>query len=84
MLYLADLPKGVGALHQMGSNAIIVNRKALDHVVASRIKQEVNAFMYSMLLHEYLHSLGYMDEFEVRRLTYEVSKFLVKSIRPHR
>ena len=43
-------------------------------MVVFKSKQEVNAFIYSILLHEYLHSLGYKDELEVRRLTYMISK----------
>ena len=27
-----------------------------------------------LLLHEYLHSLGYLDEHEVKRLVYEISR----------
>jgi hypothetical protein len=30
--------------------------------------------VYSILLHEYLHSLGFLDEREVRELTYRVTR----------
>ena len=36
--------------------------------------QIVNAFVYSILTHEYLHALGHVSEAEVRSLVYDVSK----------
>jgi hypothetical protein len=74
MLVLADLPMHLGAFHGVGSNQIVMNRALLDRIVAAghpRIR--VNAFVYSILLHEYLHSLGVIDEAEVRRLVNEIS-----------
>jgi hypothetical protein len=41
---------------------------------ATKSKQLVNAFIYSLLVHEYLHALGYVSEPEVRPLVYEVSR----------
>jgi hypothetical protein len=73
-LYLSDLPKNVGAYHPLGSNGIVINRRLLDIVSKVGSKVELNAFLYSILLHEYLHSLGYVDERTVRRLTYEVCR----------
>lgn len=75
MLVLSELPMNVGAFHVIGSNAIVANRRLLDRITKSaRSKREVNAFVYSILLHEYLHSLGYIDEKQVRELVYEVTK----------
>jgi hypothetical protein len=74
MLVLADLPIQLGAFHGLGTNQIVMNRTLLDRVIASgRPRNEINSFVYSILLHEYLHSLGVADEAEVRRLVYEVS-----------
>lgn len=75
LLYLRDLPLKVGAYHQMGTNGIILNRVLLEQVIqttASRV--EVNAFIYYILLHEYLHTLGYINERRVRELTYVVAE----------
>ncbi len=75
MLYLGDLPLRVGAFHQVGSNGIVMNRRILNLVVASaKSTTELNSFIFSILLHEYLHSLGYIDERQVRRLVYEISE----------
>jgi hypothetical protein len=51
-----------------------MNRALLDKVVAAgQPRSHINAFVYSILLHEYLHSLGVIDESEVRRLVNEIS-----------
>jgi len=74
MLVLADLPIQLGAYHGMGTNQIVMNRALLDRVIASgHPRSYINSFVYSILLHEYLHSLGVADEGEVRRLVYDVS-----------
>ena len=74
MLVLADLPIQLGAYHGMGTNQIVMNHALLDRVIASgHPRNYINSFVYSILLHEYLHSLGVADESEVRRLVYDVS-----------
>ena len=35
--------------------------------------REINSYVYSILLHEYLHTLGYTEESDVRKLVYDVS-----------
>ncbi len=74
MLYLAKLPNHIGAFHTMGTNGIVMNRTTLDMITHSaRSLREINSYVYSILLHEYLHSLGYTEEREVRKLVYDVS-----------
>jgi hypothetical protein len=68
MLYLGNLPIRVGAFHPMGTNDIVLNRRLLGSV--NSLKQKSNIF--AILVHEYLHSLGYTDERMVRRLTYKI------------
>jgi len=75
ILYLRDLPIMMGAYHQIGTNGIIMNRTLLEQVVQTAAsKREINSFIYNILLHEYLHTLGYINEREVRKLTYIVSE----------
>ena len=75
MLFLDDLPFQLGAYHPLGTNNIVLNR-ALVQVVeaATKSKQLVNSFVYSLLLHEYLHALGYVPESQVRPLVYRISR----------
>lgn len=75
MLYLGNLPLRVGAFHQIGSNGIVMNKRLLNLMLnSSNSTTEVNSFIFSILVHEYLHSLGYVDESQVRRLVYEISR----------
>jgi len=74
MLYLDDLPLQLGAYHPVGSNAIVMNRALLQIVESTaKSKNVVNAFIYIILLHEYLHVLGHMEEETVRPLVYKIS-----------
>ena len=75
LLFLDDLPLHLGAYHMLGTNNIILNRSLLNIVKAiTKSKKIVNAFIYSILIHEYLHSLGHISETEVRSLVYKISK----------
>jgi hypothetical protein len=68
-LVLGDIPNSVGAYHEIGSNAIVMNRNVLrivERLSGSRAKR--NAYVFMILLHEYLHSLGYTSDGEVREL----------------
>ena len=70
MLYLGNLPMNVGAFHPMGTNDIVLNRKLLKAAANTRTKWK--AYTFSILLHEYLHTLGYLVERSVRGLTYRI------------
>jgi hypothetical protein len=73
MLVLADLPINIGAYHSLGSNSIVVNRKILEAVKDSiKSKRKLNSWIFLVLLHEYLHSLGYVDEAEVKTLSIKI------------
>lgn len=75
MLFLDNLPLHLGAYHPLGTNNIVLNRTLVEIVeAATKSKRLVNAFVYSMLVHEYLHALGHVPEAEVRRLVYEISR----------
>jgi hypothetical protein len=75
MLFLDDLPIQLGAYYPLGTNNIVLNRRLVQIVEASiKSKRVVNALVYNLLLHEYLHALGKYSELEVRPLVYEVAK----------
>ena len=75
MLFLDDLPLQLGAYHPIGTNNIVLNRAFVEVVEADeREKQTVNALIYNLLLHEYLHALGEYSEAEVRRLVVVVAR----------
>jgi hypothetical protein len=75
LLFLDDLPLHLGAYHQLGTNNIVLNRILVNIVEAvTKSKTTVNAFIYSILTHEYLHALGHVSETEVRSLVRDISK----------
>jgi len=75
MLFLDDLPIQLGAYHTVGTNNIVLNRTLVQIVEATiKSKRVVNALIYNLLLHEYLHALGKLSEFEVRPTVYEVAR----------
>lgn len=73
-LALADLPTHIGAFHQLGSNFIVMNKTLLEKVVQSGNKKLINSYIFHILLHEYLHSLGYVDEEKTQFLSYAISR----------
>ncbi|MGQ9543261.1 MAG: hypothetical protein ACUVTM_04115 [Candidatus Bathyarchaeia archaeon] len=75
VLHLQELPMEVGAFHKVGTDVIVLNKALID--LAVRVEAsltEMKALIYSVLLHEYLHSLGIHDEHEVRALTNKISR----------
>ncbi|MCJ7614029.1 hypothetical protein MUO71_04625 [Candidatus Bathyarchaeota archaeon] len=75
LLFLDDMPLNLGAYHQLGTNNIVLNRTLVNIVEAvTKSRKLVNAFVYSILTHEYLHALGHVSEAEVHSLVYDISK----------
>jgi len=75
MLFLDDLPLQLGAYHPIGTNNIVLNRTLIEIVEDSvKSKPAVNALIYNLLLHEYLHALGDLSEHNVRLKVTEVAK----------
>jgi hypothetical protein len=72
LVELGNHPRGfLGAYYVSGSNMIVMNKTPLKRI------QETNpdlliSYIFSVLLHEYLHSLGIFNERKVRKLTYEI------------
>jgi len=73
-LVLGDIPNQVGAYHEMGSNAIVMNRNLMKIVWRStRSRPRRNAYTFMILLHEYLHTLGFADDGQVRELSRKIT-----------
>ncbi len=75
MLFLDDLPIQLGAYHPIGTNNIVLNRLLVQIVEATTgAKRVVNALIYNLLVHEYLHALGGYSESAVRQVVVEVAE----------
>jgi hypothetical protein len=74
-LALSNLPPQLGAYWQVTGNLIVLNEGLVDAMRGNaRSPLEVNAFVFVVLAHEYLHALGYLDEEAVRRVTAKVAR----------
>jgi hypothetical protein len=77
MLGLQELgtsPNGfIGAYYPMTSNIIVVNKTPLRRIIDTNLKL-FKPYVFHVLLHEYIHSLGFLDERTTERKTYEISK----------
>ncbi len=74
-LVLGDISNNIGAYHEMGSNAIVMNRNLMKIVRNStKSRSRRNAYTLMILMHEYLHSLGFEDDSQVRRLSKQITE----------
>jgi hypothetical protein len=75
LLFLDDLPIQLGAYHPLGTNNIVLNRVLVQIVEAEGDPRNVvNALIYNLLVHEYLHALGEVSEVEVREMVVKVAE----------
>jgi hypothetical protein len=76
MLGLANLgnhPQGFfGAFYPVGSNVIVMNKIPLERIKETR-KELYKPYVFHVLLHEYLHTLGYMSESGVRQMALKIT-----------
>jgi hypothetical protein len=70
---IGNVPDGfLGAYFVVGANAIVVNQTPLRRIKETEPTLYI-PWLFSVLLHEYLHSLGILDETQVRKVTNEVA-----------
>ncbi len=76
MLGLADLGitnEGyIGAYYPVDSNVIVMNKAPLRRVERYR-PEMLKPYVFHILLHEYIHALGMLDERHTRQLAYAIS-----------
>jgi hypothetical protein len=63
----------IGAMYPVGSNIIVVNKVPIMNILREN-RRLFKPYTFHVLLHEYLHSLGYLDEETVRELTIEITE----------
>ena len=77
MLGLSNLGGGqgylVGGFFQVAGNMIVMNKFPLHRIEQTR-PDLYKPFVFHILLHEYIHSIGYLTEQETRPLVLEISK----------
>ena len=77
MLGLADLgnhPQGwMGAFYPVGTNIIVMNRIPLLRIKETN-PELYKPYIFHVLLHEYIHSLGWLNEENTREKVLKISK----------
>ena len=74
MANLGNHPQGFfGGFFTTGSNVIVLNKIPLQRIKETR-PELYKPYVFSVLLHEYIHSLGYLDETNVRSKVFQITK----------
>jgi hypothetical protein len=77
MLGIADLgnhPKGFfGGFFTTGSNVIVMNKIPIQRIKETK-PDLYKPYAFHILLHEYIHSLGYLDEDKVKLWAYQITR----------
>ncbi len=63
----------IGAFYSLNSNMIIINKRPLARILQTN-PSLYNYYLFHVMLHEYVHSIGSYDEAQTRQLVYEVSE----------
>ena len=63
----------IGAYYQVASNIIVVNSTPIRRIIETK-PALLKPYGFHVLMHEYIHSLGYLDESTTESLTYQITK----------
>ncbi|MEX2684517.1 MAG: hypothetical protein Q6373_023305 [Candidatus Sigynarchaeota archaeon] len=77
-------PQGfIGGMFFSGGTMILMNTRALQVLLEETKNHDIpeiaEYYVYHVLMHEYIHSLGYLDEHECR----EVTAYITHELYPH-
>ena len=59
----------IGGLHLGGTNEIFINKSALKVMEEESKPEYYKAYLFIILLHEYIHSVGVINELRTRKYT---------------
>ena len=63
----------IGAFYSLDSNMIIINKRPLARILQTN-PSIYNYYLFHVMLHEYIHSIGSYDEAQTRQLVHEISR----------
>ena len=69
----ASLDGFIGAYFPVSSNIIVINKTPIRRITETD-PNLLKPYSFHILLHEYIHSLGFLDEALTQRKTYEISR----------
>ena len=74
MANLGNHPQGFfGGFFTTGTNVIVLNKIPLERIKETR-PELYKPYVFHVLLHEYIHSLGYLDEADVKSKVFAITK----------
>jgi hypothetical protein len=74
MANLGNHPQGFfGGFFPTGTNVIVLNRVPLQRIKETR-PELYKPYVFNVLLHEYIHSLGFLDEADVRSKVLQITR----------
>ena len=62
----------IGAFYSLNANAILINKRPLARILQTN-PNLYNYYLFHIILHEYVHSIGSYDETQTRLLVREIS-----------
>ncbi|MCK4380077.1 MAG: hypothetical protein KAW51_03000 [Candidatus Lokiarchaeota archaeon] len=68
----------IGGMHFHPGTDILMNKTPLEIILREQSYEIVWAYTYHILLHEYIHSLGVLDEQQCRIITLRISEKIFK------
>jgi len=68
----------IGGMHFTPGTDIVMNKTPLKIILKEQSYEIVWAYTYHILLHEYIHSLGVLDEQQCRNITLRISEEIFK------
>jgi len=68
----------IGGMHFHPGTEIVMNKSPLKIILESQPYEIIWAYTYHILLHEYIHSLGVIDEQQCRTITLNISEEIFK------
>ena len=63
----------IGAFYSLNANMIVINKRPLARIVQTN-PALYNYYLFHVMQHEYIHSIGSYDEAQTRQLVYEMSE----------
>jgi hypothetical protein len=74
MANLGNHPQGFfGGFFTTGTNVIVLNKIPLQRIKETR-PELYKPYVFHVLLHEYIHSLGYLDEADVKSRVFAITR----------
>lgn len=64
----------IGGMFFSGGTMILMNTDPLRVLLETQPDEVILAYVYHILLHEYIHSLGFLNERQCRQITLEITK----------